>query len=302
MISSRKTEMNDLVKKESRKPDMIIRVSSDRKTLEWLDRLQNKPKGAQNSEHVLQNLHLDHQYLATPIKPRDNNESAETLAGKAQKKLTVTDTDGVRRKTTGISAKTETRLRSILTGSNDFAEKNLEKTMEILNKRMSTTSAFTTNTDVISDIPNAMSIQNSFQNVLNMTSFRPIQDNSRENSRSRSTECFPSSKVSAMVARVCNGKIQKMKKPVKKIDVKGKNDIKAWKNYRRAKEEEAQFDTLLKYTMKLLLEKWAEYLAFPSEKIREEEIQNAKDMQLADEVIEMLEDKDRYVWQLIDEI
>ena len=75
-----------------------------------------------------------------------------------------------------------------------------------------------------------------------------------------------------------------------------------WKSINKALEAERTLNLYLKYTTELLVRRWGEYLALTSEQIRQFEIENAKETGMIEEVIEMLEDKDRYVWQLIDEL
>ena len=75
-----------------------------------------------------------------------------------------------------------------------------------------------------------------------------------------------------------------------------------WKTINKALEEERTMNLYLKHTAGLLVRRWGEYLSMTSEQIQQFEIENAKEAGMIDEVIEMLEDKDRYVWQLIDEL
>ena len=75
-----------------------------------------------------------------------------------------------------------------------------------------------------------------------------------------------------------------------------------WRTINKALEEERTMNLYLKHTAELLVRRWGEYLSMTSEQIRQFEIDNAKEAGMIEEVIEMLEDKDRYVWQLIDEL
>ena len=75
-----------------------------------------------------------------------------------------------------------------------------------------------------------------------------------------------------------------------------------WRSINKALDEERILNLYMKHAAGLLVRRWGEYLVMTSEQIRQFEIQNAKEADMIDEVIEMLEDKDRYVWQLIDEL
>ena len=75
-----------------------------------------------------------------------------------------------------------------------------------------------------------------------------------------------------------------------------------WRAINKALDAERTLNLYLKHTAGLLVRRWGEYLAMTSEQISKFELENAKEAGMIDEVIEMLEDKDRYVWQLIDEL
>ena len=75
-----------------------------------------------------------------------------------------------------------------------------------------------------------------------------------------------------------------------------------WKTVNRCAEVERELNTLIQYTAELLVRRWGEYLMMTTEQISKYEIENAKQHKMIEEVVEMLEDKDRYVWQLIDEL
>ena len=75
-----------------------------------------------------------------------------------------------------------------------------------------------------------------------------------------------------------------------------------WKSINKALEAERTLNLYLKYTAELLVRRWGEYLTMTTEQIRQCEIDSAREAGMVEEVIEMLEDKDRYVWQLIDEL
>lgn len=67
-------------------------------------------------------------------------------------------------------------------------------------------------------------------------------------------------------------------------------------------ETEKFFEAKLDYAFRLMLQRWAEYLQLPQEEIGQVDVENAKYFNCTPDVIEMLEDKGRFVWQLIDGI
>ena len=75
-----------------------------------------------------------------------------------------------------------------------------------------------------------------------------------------------------------------------------------WNSKVKCLEAEREMNTLLNYTAELLVLRWREYLSMTMEEIRRFEVMNAKEIGAVEEVVEMLEDKDRYVWQLIEEL
>lgn len=79
-------------------------------------------------------------------------------------------------------------------------------------------------------------------------------------------------------------------------------DSLTWKEINRLAENEREMNILLKHTADLLVRRWGEYVTMTTDDIRKFEIQNAKEVGMIDEVIEMLEDKNRYVWELIDDL
>ncbi|OWF54537.1 hypothetical protein KP79_PYT13415 [Mizuhopecten yessoensis] len=74
-----------------------------------------------------------------------------------------------------------------------------------------------------------------------------------------------------------------------------------WSRVQRDIEDGLREDAMLRYIFDKLLQRWAEYLQLNPDKLLEFEQENAGE-ETAVEVIEMLEDKGRYVWQLLDEI
>ncbi|XP_045194508.2 uncharacterized protein LOC123550134 [Mercenaria mercenaria] len=75
-----------------------------------------------------------------------------------------------------------------------------------------------------------------------------------------------------------------------------------WRTANRCAEIEREMNTLIQYTAELLVRRWGEYLSMTMEQISSFEIENAKQHKMAEEVVDMLEDKGRYVWQLIEEL
>lgn len=75
-----------------------------------------------------------------------------------------------------------------------------------------------------------------------------------------------------------------------------------WKAANRCAEIEREMNALAQFTAELLVRRWGEYLAMTAEKISAFEIENAKQHEMVEEIIDMLEDKGRYVWQLIEEL
>jgi hypothetical protein len=51
-----------------------------------------------------------------------------------------------------------------------------------------------------------------------------------------------------------------------------------------------------------MIQRWSEYLKFTEEELYQMELQNAKNLNSATEVIEMLEDRGRAVWQLVKDL
>lgn len=67
-------------------------------------------------------------------------------------------------------------------------------------------------------------------------------------------------------------------------------------------ETEEFFEAKLDYAFRLMVQRWAEYLQLPQEEISQADVENAKYFNCTPDVIEMLEDRGRFVWQLIDGI
>lgn len=82
------------------------------------------------------------------------------------------------------------------------------------------------------------------------------------------------------------------------------NEIKQkeWKKFNRDFQEEVRYNALLQYAMSLLVKRWAEYLSFTPEQMYKFELENGRKSDLTEEVLEMLEDKDRHIWQIIETI
>lgn len=217
------------------------------------------------------------------------------------------------------------------------------------------------NRDLLPSVPNAAAIQKHFQNVINMTSFRPFADpdevtvtseeNDNEdvgqslgnlkdqndikasphnNSRTASNchghtsnisievtketteRCLGVKKLSSRQSReikelphAIDKEVQKEAPSPKTTDVSKlrtggiRVDHNEWMNLRKAVEEEVHEAAVLNHAMELMLQRWAEYLTLTSSDIQLSELERCN---MASEVIEMLEDRDRYVWQLIDEL
>ncbi|CAG2227905.1 unnamed protein product [Mytilus edulis] len=77
---------------------------------------------------------------------------------------------------------------------------------------------------------------------------------------------------------------------------------KEWKKFNRDFQEEVRYNALLQHTMSLLVKRWAEYLSFSPEQMYKFELENGIKSDLTDEVLEMLQDKDRHIWQIIETI
>lgn len=67
-------------------------------------------------------------------------------------------------------------------------------------------------------------------------------------------------------------------------------------------EEEVRYNYLLHYTMFRLVKRWAEYLTFTPEQMRLFELENARNSDLTEDVIEIFENPDLHVWQILDMI
>lgn len=80
-------------------------------------------------------------------------------------------------------------------------------------------------------------------------------------------------------------------------------DVKAlWTAECKAVFEKVQEESLLNCALTLLLKGWENYMSLTFEDVQQLEIDAAREMKYSDEVVEMLEDKDRYVWQIIEEM
>jgi hypothetical protein len=75
-----------------------------------------------------------------------------------------------------------------------------------------------------------------------------------------------------------------------------------WVKINRDFEEEVRYNYLLHYTMPRLVKRWAEYLTFTPEQMRLFELENARNSDLTDDVIEIFENPDLHVWQILDMI
>ncbi|KAL3860430.1 hypothetical protein ACJMK2_010554 [Sinanodonta woodiana] len=70
----------------------------------------------------------------------------------------------------------------------------------------------------------------------------------------------------------------------------------------KAFEEEREFNTYIRFIVPMLQKRWLEYLNLIPDQLYQFELENARNLGSAPEVIEMLEDRDRYVWQLVEEL
>ncbi|KAL4234065.1 hypothetical protein ACF0H5_005719 [Mactra antiquata] len=67
-------------------------------------------------------------------------------------------------------------------------------------------------------------------------------------------------------------------------------------------ELEHEMNSLYRNLTEVLIRRWGEYLSMTTDKIRTFEIENAKQQKMVEDVVEMLENKDLYVWQLIEDL
>ena len=74
-----------------------------------------------------------------------------------------------------------------------------------------------------------------------------------------------------------------------------------WRRVKRDIEAGIRRDALIHHTLSLLLKRWAEYLELPHEQLYEQELENAR-ASSCQEVVELMEDRDRYVWQLVEDL
>lgn len=170
---------------------------------------------------------------------------------------------------------------------------------------------------------NANSIQKCFQNMLNMTALSDLDSRQQEsaanlngckvvkfevklsNNTNATQPTFKVIPVSNTSGRKPEESVQidtTMSDSLNVIPIEDEKLRKEWRKFNRDFQEEVRYNALLQYTMSLLVKKWAEYLAFTPDKMYEFELENARNSDLTDDVIEMLEDRDLHVWQILDMI
>ncbi|CAC5396676.1 unnamed protein product [Mytilus coruscus] len=177
----------------------------------------------------------------------------------------------------------------------------------------------------------ASSIQQCFQNMINLTALSDLDSRQQTSSESLG-EC----KVVQFELRLANNESNSeqitsaklvpelLKEGQREIKTKDEspspddisktandNEIKQkeWKKFNRDFQEEVRYfqeevryNALLQYAMSLLVKRWAEYLSFTPEQMYKFELENGRKSDLTEEVLEMLEDKDRHIWQIIETI
>lgn len=262
------------------------------------------------SSSVLKNLHLDHQYLSNV-----GQEMAPTIQEKAcERPLFPNQTTKVYsiKLANPISPNTEKKplprilnhTRDELPGTEEFLKHRMQRAMDLLRKpTVEKSPKRRSDTEGLSCIPNAASIQSNFQRVLNMTSFQPISDGS-DKIQGLDGNLFE------VLNNEKNGNDKKTIKSLKNSDetrdVESVTSKETFVDKSKSEENDSEtekfFEAKLDYAIRLMLQRWAEYLQLPQEEISQVDVENAKYFNCTSDVIEMLEDKGRFVWQLIDGI
>lgn len=267
-------------------------------------------KKSENAEpsSVLKNLHLDHQYISQlrrDIAPIIQEQKTELLVfppkHTTKKVYTLKLVNpSSQHGESNVLAEGKKNLRMALTGEDEFVQQTVQRAMAMLGTPTNEKPEKSIDAEGVSCIPNAAAIQNNFQDVLNMTSFQPISDGSgkmrvlernlsevlENHNNPRSENCIvkPEKSCDTKIANSCNSE---------DTDKISENDSHAVENL---------YETELDYALKLMIQRWSEYLKFTEKEMYQFELENAKYFNLTTDVIEMLEDRGRYVWQLIEEM
>lgn len=292
-------------------------LSSNPVKMIWLLQKKNgqedstKTNDAQgSSSSVLKNLHLDHQYLSNvgqEVAPIIQKKTCERQLFPKQTtkvysfKLANPNSPDTENKSL---PRILNHTRDELPGTEEFLKHRMQRAMDLLRKpTLEKPPKRSSDIEGLSCIPNAASIQNNFQRVLNMTSFQPISDGS-DKMQGLDGNLFE------ILNKEKNGNdkktIKSLKNSDKTRDVESVTSKETFVDKSKSEENDSEtekfFEAKLDYAFRLMLQRWAEYLQLPQEEIGQVDVENAKYFNCTPDVIEMLEDKGRFVWQLIDGI
>ncbi|KAK6186121.1 hypothetical protein SNE40_008219 [Patella caerulea] len=169
-------------------------------------------------------------------------------------------------------------------------------------------------------VPNAEDIQKFFLETINLIAFKPIKDvepglgqdlNSPNTNleTSKDSTVIPKEVKFGGNSNECKGVkslVEKESKSTTTLTTGERENRKRarqiWTTECRAVLEKVQQNSLINHVGNLLQKYWRSYLATPQSEINEQAIQTAKELQQTDDVVEMLADKGRYVWQIIEEM
>lgn len=292
-------------------------LSSNPVKMIWLLQKKNGQEDSQkindaqgSSSSVLKNFHLDHQYLSNV-----GQEVAPIIQEKTcERPLFPKQATKVYSSTLANPNSPNTEKKSLpriwnhtqgeLPGTDEFLKCRMQRAMDLLRKStVEKPPKRSGDIEGLSCIPNAASIQNNFQRVLNMTSFQPIPDgfDKMQGLDGNLFEILNNEKNGNDKKTNESLKISDKTRDVESVTSK-ETSVDKSKSEENDSETEEFFEAKLDYAFRLMLQRWAEYLQLPQEEISQADVENAKYFNCTPDVIEMLEDRGRFVWQLIEGI
>ena len=276
------------------------------------------------SSSVLKNLHLDHQYLSKieqEVAPMVSEKTVErppipkTATNIYSLKLPVSYSSRKNNEKslpfTGESDKTpplfrkSVPLQKELPGADEFLKRRMQRAMDLFQKTTEEKSKKSFCTEGLSCIPNAAAIQSNFQSALNLIAFRPISD---DTGKTQALDGNIFERFDINKEKTSQQLDQSLSNSSDKCDSEAVNTDSILPGDLREEEEndsetvEKFFEAKLEYARNLMLQRWSEYLRLPREELYKIDLENAKFFNFTPDVLEMLEDKGRFVWQLIDEL
>ncbi|ESO83102.1 hypothetical protein LOTGIDRAFT_169743 [Lottia gigantea] len=179
----------------------------------------------------------------------------------------------------------------------------------------------------MNSVPNAAEIQKFFLETINRIAFQPIKDaETKHDVESEILEDDDEDDDDEDLSEASEGIIRDHRiESVKKGSRRASKDINktplsstsiTWKELEKRRQEKeiysyecravqgkAEKNSLIKYASELLESSWKQYLSTPTEQLNHQnEKPEEQESGPTDDVIEMLEDRSRYVWQIIDEM